>query len=118
MRQRLALARALAMDADLLLMDEPLSAVDALQREALQDTLLKLWTSRNHTQLLVTHSIEEAVYLGDRILVFSARPATLVADIENPHVGRDGWRDSAEFAALCNVLRNALAQGIEPSEGR
>ena len=109
MRQRLALARALAMDADLLLMDEPLSAVDALLRESLQDLLLDLWRERGHTQMLVTHSIEEAVFLGERILVFSARPATLLADIENPQMGTEGWRDSAGFAALCNEVRATLA---------
>lgn len=114
MKQRLALARALAMDADLLLMDEPLSAVDALLRESLQDLLLDLWLERGHTQMLVTHSIEEAVYLGRRILVFSERPATLVADIENPQMGGASWRDSAEFAAKCHEVRNALAGG----EGR
>ena len=117
MRQRLALARALAMDADLLLMDEPLSAVDALLRESLQDVLLDLWRKRGHTQMLVTHSIEEAVYLGERILVFSPRPATLKADIANPHVGEDGWRDSAQFANMCNEVRNALAENAEEATG-
>lgn len=113
MKQRLALARAIAMDADLLLMDEPLSAVDALLRESLQDLLLDLWQERGHTQMLVTHSIEEAVYLGRRILVFSERPATLVADIANPQMGTAGWRDSADFAAKCHEVRSALAQGGE-----
>ena len=113
MRQRLALARALAMDADLFLMDEPLSAVDALLRESLQELLLNLWKERRHTQLLVTHSIEEAVYLGTRILVFSNRPATLVADIANPLMGGSDWRDSAEFAAACHEVRQALTAGVE-----
>ena len=111
MRQRLALARALAMDADLLLMDEPLSAVDALLRESLQDLLLLLWKERGHTQLLVTHSIEEAVYMGERILVFSDRPASLKADIANPLMGTADWRDSSSFAAKCHEVRSALAEG-------
>ena len=99
------------MDADLLLMDEPLSAVDALLRESLQDLLLDLWEKRHHTQLLVTHSIEEAVYLGTRILVFSDRPATVVADIANPSMGASEWRDSSEFARKCQEVRNTLAAG-------
>lgn len=108
MRQRLALARALAMDADLLLMDEPLSAIDALLRESLQDTLLDLWRERGHTQMLVTHSIEEAVYLGQRIIVFSDRPATVVGVVDNPAVGDAGWRASAAFAEKCQEVRDAL----------
>ena len=117
MRQRLALARALAMDADVLLMDEPLSAIDALLRETLQDALLDLHRKRGHTQLLVTHSIEEAVYLGNRILVFSERPGTVVADIENPLMGTPDYRYSEPFSVLCRVVRTALAADTEAGEG-
>ena len=109
-RQRLALARALATDADLLLMDEPLSAVDALLRESLQDVLLELWKMRGHTQLFVTHSIEEAVYLGKRILVFSDHPGTIAADIANPHAGEPGWRDAVAFSEKCHEIRRFLAE--------
>lgn len=112
MKQRLALARALAMDADILLMDEPLSAIDALLRESLQDTLVELWQARGHTQMLVTHSIEEAVYLGRRIIVFSSRPATVVATVDNPSAGTAGYRATAEFLAKCQETRDALAQGV------
>ena len=111
MRQRLALARALAMDADILLMDEPLSAIDALLRESLQDTLLELWRSRAHTQLLVTHSIEEAVYLGQRIFVFSERPGSVIATVDNPAMGSKDYRASAEFSAKCQEVRKALSGG-------
>lgn len=117
MRQRLAMARALAMDADLLLMDEPLSAIDALLRESLQDTLLDLWLKRGHTQMLVTHSIEEAVYLGRRIIVFSARPGRVISDIPNPEMGSQGWRDSFEFAERCRIVRQALASASAAEEG-
>ena len=108
MKQRLALARALAMDADLLLMDEPLSAVDALLRESLQDLLLDLWQDRGHTQMLVTHSIEEAVYLGERVIVFSERPGTIIADIANPAMGDVAWRDTPAYAEKCREVREAL----------
>lgn len=111
MQQRLALARALALDMDLLLMDEPLSAVDALSREALQDLLLDVWKREGQTQVLVTHSIEEAVYLGQRIFVFSQRPGRLVATVENLQMGERSYRDSVEFAALCREVRARLAQG-------
>ena len=109
MKQRLALARALAMDADLLLMDEPLSAVDALLRESLQDLLLDLWQDRGHTQMLVTHSIEEAVYLGQRILVFSAAPRHARGRHRQPPWGETAGATRAAFAAKCHEVRSALA---------
>ena len=114
MRQRLALARALALDADLLLMDEPLSAIDALLRESLQDTLLALHRERGHTQVLVTHSIEEAVYLGQRIVVFSERPGTVVAQLENMQMGDSSYRESPEFSAMCRTVRAVLGRSGAP----
>lgn len=119
MRQRLALARALAMEADLLLMDEPLSAIDALRREALQDLLLAFIDRAGCTSVLVTHSIEEAVYLGQRIFVFSERPGTVVATIDNFAVGALGpeVRDSAAFAAACREVRQVLNTAAAPELG-
>ena len=108
MKQRLAIARALAQDADVLLMDEPLSALDALLREQLQDTLLDIWQTRRPTQLLVTHSIEEAVYLGQRIVVLSPRPGRVKAIVENPDMGTREWRASEEFFARCTRVRALL----------
>jgi NitT/TauT family transport system ATP-binding protein len=109
MRQRLALARALALDADLLLMDEPLSALDALTREDLQDLLLTLWRDRRHTSVLVTHSIEEAVYLGRRVLVMSPRPGRIAAVVDNPGMGDPGYRETEAFHCACVELRALLA---------
>ena len=119
MRQRLALARALAMEADLLLMDEPLSAIDALLRESLQNDLLALWRERGHTQMLVTHSIDEAVFLGQRIFVFSSRPATLIATVENPGMGAPDYRASAAYLEKCQEVREALggAQVMRAKQG-
>ncbi|MBE0418081.1 MAG: ABC transporter ATP-binding protein [Coriobacteriia bacterium] len=110
MRQRLAVARALALNADLLLMDEPLSALDALTREDLQDLLLELWRQRRHTCVLVTHSIEEAVFLGRRVLVLSPRPGRVAAVVDNPRMGEPGYRATQEFYERCVELRRLLAE--------
>lgn len=112
MQQRLALARAIAMDVDLLLMDEPLSALDALLREELQDTLLDLWRQEGHTQILVTHSIEEAVYLGQRIVVMAPRPSRVVAVIDNPDAGSREYRLDNRFFERCKEVRHALDEGV------
>ncbi|MFG1479136.1 ABC transporter ATP-binding protein [Xanthobacter sp. V4C-4] len=84
MRQRVNLARALAIDPDILLMDEPFAALDAQTREIMQRELLKIWAQRRKTVLFITHQIDEAIYLADRVLVFGARPGRVVADIAVP----------------------------------
>jgi NitT/TauT family transport system ATP-binding protein len=80
MQQRVAIARALACKPQVLLMDEPFGSLDALTRMDLEDTLLRLWTSLRSTILFVTHDIEEAVYLSDRIYVLSRRPSRMLTD--------------------------------------
>lgn len=82
MQQRVAIARALAYRPSMLLMDEPYASVDAQTRAALEDMLLKVWRDRGQTILFVTHDIDESVYLADRVLVLSASPASVVADIK------------------------------------
>lgn len=81
MRQRVAIARVLALDPPIMLMDEPFGALDALTRRSLQDELLKLWQETKKTVVFVTHSMEEAIYLADRIVVMSYRPGTVKKDI-------------------------------------
>ena len=81
MRQRVAIARVLAIDSPILLMDEPFGALDALTRRTLQDELLRLWTELKKTILFVTHSIEEALYLEDRTVVMTYRPGTIKCDL-------------------------------------
>ena len=103
MRQRVAIARVLALDSPILLMDEPFGALDALTRRNLQDELLRLWAELKKTVIFVTHSIEEAIYLADRIVVMTYRPGTIKRDmlVELPRL-----RDPAapEFNALKREL--------------
>ncbi|MEO0035768.1 MAG: hypothetical protein RLZZ501_1791 [Pseudomonadota bacterium] len=84
MRQRVAIARVLALDPPILLMDEPFGALDALTRRTLQDELLRLWQETAKTIVFVTHSIEEAIYLADRIVVMTYRPGTIKAVVPIP----------------------------------
>ncbi len=87
-RQRVALARVLALQPDLLLMDEPLSSLDALTRERLQNLLLEIRQKQQLTTVLVTHSIEEAIFLGSRIIVLAGGlPTRIIRDIPNPLAG-------------------------------
>lgn len=84
MKQRVALARTLAFDPAVLLMDEPFGALDAQTRELMQEELQRIWLATGKTVLFVTHDVEEAVYLGDRVLVFSARPGRIKAEVAVP----------------------------------
>jgi NitT/TauT family transport system ATP-binding protein len=84
MRQRANIARALAADPEVLLLDEPFSGLDAQTRETMQSELLKIWDERKKTAIFVTHQIDEAVYLADRVIAFSARPARIVKEWQIP----------------------------------
>ncbi len=99
MRQRVAIARALANDPDVLLMDEPFGALDAQTRNRMQRELLSLWAETKQTIVFVTHSVDEAVYLADRIVVLSQRPGTVREIISIPW-SRPRDRTSAEFAEV------------------
>ena len=103
MRQRVAIARVLALDSPIMLMDEPFGALDALTRRNLQDELLRIWTALKKTIIFVTHSIEEAIYLADRVIVMTYRPGTIKKDltIDIPRL-RDP--STVEFNALKREL--------------
>ena len=110
MQQRVALARALATGPQLLLMDEPLSALDALTRERLQHTILDVWQRHRVTMVLITHSIEEAVFLGQTVVVLTDRPARVAAVVDNPGAGRSDYRQSETFFHQCRRLRALIRE--------
>ncbi|MFC0167058.1 ABC transporter ATP-binding protein [Pseudoduganella danionis] len=113
MRQRVAIARVLALDSPIMLMDEPFGALDALTRRNLQDELLRIWAELKKTIIFVTHSIEEAIYLADRIIVMTYRPGTVKRDlmVELPRM-----RDPA--AAEFNALKRELGQLVMEEQQR
>lgn len=113
MRQRVAIARVLALDSPIMLMDEPFGALDALTRRNLQDELLRIWIETKKTILFVTHSIEEAIYMADRIVVMTYRPGTVKRDIlvELPRV-----RDPA--APEFNLLKRELGHLVMEEQQR
>lgn len=113
MQQRASIARALAFDADILLMDEPFGALDEIVRDRLNEELLRLWAATGKTIGFVTHSIPEAVYLSTKIVVMSPRPGRITDVIESPlprHRPLD-IRDSAEFIAIAHRVREGLRAG-------
>lgn len=113
MQQRASIARALAFDADLLLMDEPFGALDEIVRDHLNEQLLQLWKRTNKTICFVTHSIPEAVYLSTKIVVMSPRPGRITDVIESPlpHDRPLDIRETPEFLAIAHRVREGLRAG-------
>lgn len=107
MKQRVAIARAMAMEPKILLMDEPFAALDALTRRKMQDDLLELWDGTRSTILFVTHSIEEAVIVGSRILVLTPHPGQVRAEI-NTHQFAFADMGSTDFGNLCGRIHHML----------
>ena len=110
MRQRVAIARALLGDPKILLMDEPFGALDEITRDRLNDELLHIWRETGTTILFVTHSIHEAAYLGQEVMVLAANPGRVreIVPIDLPEPRQLAVRDTAEFGALAGRLRAVL----------
>ena len=113
MQQRASIARALAFDADIMLMDEPFGALDEIVRDRLNEEVLKLWDSTGKTIAFVTHSIPEAVYLSTKIVVMSPRPGRITDVIESPlpRIRPLEIRDSPEFIEIAHRVREGLRAG-------
>jgi len=107
-KQRVAIARALATSPDILLMDEPFSSLDALTREHLQNTVLEMWQRRSLTYVIVTHSVEEAVFLGRSILVLSDRPTVCKALLENTYFGETTLRNESAYFEMVRAVRRVM----------
>ena len=118
MRMRVSIARALVTAPRVLLMDEPFAALDEITRFKLNDDLIALWRELRMTVLFVTHSVFESVFLSQRVVVMSARPGRIFAELAIDAPVRDAqFRTSAEYAGFCRVASDALGRAIEASPG-
>jgi NitT/TauT family transport system ATP-binding protein len=117
MRQRVNLARALAIEPDVLLMDEPFAALDAQTREIMQDELLRIWRSTRNTVVFITHQIDEALFLADRLLILAARPGHVqeVLNVDIPRPRSLEVKRSASFAALADHVWHGIERQVRAS---
>jgi len=115
MQQRVSIARALIENPEILLLDEPFGALDALTRINMQEEIQRIWEHEKKTMILVTHDIEEAVYLGDRIIVLSSRPGRIVK-IVNVEMPRPRFRSSAEFVDIKKSIMKEFFKGQDIDE--
>lgn len=118
MRQRLAIARAYATNPEFLLMDEPFGALDAQTRAKMQDLLLEVLQHERKTVLLITHSVDEAIYLSSKIIVVTARPAKIkeVIDVPFPYPRRESIHDDPQFISLKSRLRDLVMKEYEAQQ--
>jgi NitT/TauT family transport system ATP-binding protein len=114
MQQRVGIARALAIDPEVLLMDEPFGALDVQTRDLLQDELLSIWQQARKTVVFVTHSIEEAIYLADRVVVLTPRPARIerIVDVPFARPRTEAVKSDADFVELRREIWQSLKRGV------
>jgi ABC-type nitrate/sulfonate/bicarbonate transport system ATPase subunit len=110
-KQRVAIARTFIMNPDLLLMDEPFSSLDAFTREEAQELFVDMWNQYKTTTVFVTHSIEEAIYMGKRIVIMSQSPGTIVEIIDNHLFNTENLRENEEFFKLSSYIRSIIKKG-------
>ncbi|MGL5674794.1 MAG: ABC transporter ATP-binding protein [Cellulosilyticaceae bacterium] len=110
-KQRVAIARAFSFAPSIVLMDEPFSALDAIIKEDAIALFLDIWKKHGCTSLVVTHSIEEALYMGTKIIVMSHAPGRIIKSIENPLFGKKAFREEPAFKALYNNIKNCMKEG-------
>jgi len=109
-QQRVAIARAFILKPDLLLMDEPFSALDAITREEMQELFLDIWKQYSVTTVFITHSVDEALYLGSKIVVFSPAPGRILEVLDNPCFKLDNLRSRDEYYEMSMKLRKMLSK--------
>ncbi len=120
MRQRIAIARSLAHEPEVLLMDEPFAALDAQTRELLQRELLRIWEADRKTVVFITHDLDEAIYLGQRVAVMTSRQGQIKAIVDVPFERRstsEDLRSSAEFARLRHQLWTLIKDEVQKAQG-
>lgn len=112
-RQRVATAKAFIMNPDVLLMDEPFSALDTIIREEAQELFLDMWNKYKTTTVFITHSVEEAIYMGKKIIVMSNHPGTIIEKIDNPLFNKKDFREGENYKELSKNIRELIKKGWE-----
>ncbi|HZK60527.1 MAG TPA: ATP-binding cassette domain-containing protein, partial [Anaerovoracaceae bacterium] len=109
-RQRVALVRALSFSPQILLMDEPFSALDAIMRDEAAEIFLKVWKQNRCSTVIVTHSIDEAVYIGKRIVVMGNSPGRIKKIIENPLYGDESYKERDNYKEVCHLIKEEIRE--------